>query len=324
VQRCLLNLPAPTLILERPELIDHRFFFRRKDGTGGYSCGVVRKAVTDALTQSQQYFVNGEFLKAMSTFYNNPSTLGFFMEYAVLYYLNNKGLSSVPILNHRMDVRTFKTDIPDIQNDPIGTPVVYHPIDWNYKTLDGIIVLIEEGLSGRKKKLTLCPYQVTLHRANHEDSHEVFFDNYDRWIAGLEEYDGTPMFIWFTADDSSHVPHRAVPGSSRGATPKRPAHTEYVVNFGDLDKDLWDKYKEAQNKADKEKRDKKAEKASREKAEQEEQEEMRAAQEAMKAEQAKKGKKQDAPKKAEQEAKKAQQQATKPTKKGRGGRRKKA
>ncbi|KIX10131.1 uncharacterized protein Z518_01212 [Rhinocladiella mackenziei CBS 650.93] len=98
-----LGLRVQTVIFQTPDLVDYRFFFGREDEcedevngrrtyvTGGCSCGVVRKAVANTLVQYQQYFINAKFLDAMSTFYNNPSTLGFFMEYAVLYYLKKRG-----------------------------------------------------------------------------------------------------------------------------------------------------------------------------------------------------------------------------------------
>jgi len=49
VKACFLNLPVLTIVHQTPCLIDCRFFFQSEDGTGGYSRGVVRKAVAEAL-----------------------------------------------------------------------------------------------------------------------------------------------------------------------------------------------------------------------------------------------------------------------------------
>ncbi|KIX05228.1 uncharacterized protein Z518_06100 [Rhinocladiella mackenziei CBS 650.93] len=274
VKACILNSPVPSEVLQRPYLIDHRFFFQRGDAIGGYSCGVVRNAVTEALIANQQYFSDSRFLRVLPTFHNNPSTTGFFMEYAVLFYLQLHGLPCHQHLAGHIDMITSKTAIPDIQKNIKGRPVIYHPVEYNYKTLDGLIVLIEEAVNGQKEKLFLYPYQVTLHRKNHKDSHAIFFDNYDQWVAELREFEVVTEFIWFSADESLSSHHAAVP-ASEGRTlksgnvyqrPGWPAHKECVVNFGDLNTELWAKYQEAQEKAEKEKANKNAQRESQKRA----------------------------------------------------------
>jgi len=253
VQACFFNLLVPTIVFQTPDLIDHRFFFAREDGTGGYSCGVVRRAVAEALVKNQQYFSDFSFLRALPTFYNNPSTSRFFMEYAVLFYLQLHGLPGSEYLATHMKVITFKTAIPNIRKDIKGRPVIYHPVEYGYKPLDGFIVYIKEAANGQKPKLLLYPYQVTRHRCNHEDSHAAFFDNYDLWVANLDEFDVVTEFLWFSADKSSHKDHQAAPpseGVKRRSgkahhIPGWPAHKECVVNFGDLNKHLWEKFETA-------------------------------------------------------------------------------
>ena len=266
MKACFFNLPVPTIVFQTPSLIDHRFFFQREDGTGGYACGVARRAVAEALVENQQYFSDSNFLKALPTFYNNPSTTGFFMEYAVLFYLQLHGLPDSHYLANHMEVISFKTAVPNIRKDIIGRPVVYHPVDYDYEILDGFIVYIKEAANGQKPDLLLYPYQVTLHRSNHKDSHAAFFDDYDKWVEDLEEFNVVTEFLWFSADKSTHDEHQAArpsEGMKRRSgnahhIPGRPKHIERVVNFGDLDKDLGVKFEKAQKKGKEEKADQKA------------------------------------------------------------------
>ena len=79
MKACFFNLPVPTTVFQTPYLIDHRFFFQHEDGTGGYSCGVVRRVVAEALTLNRQYLSNSNFLELLPTVYNNPSMAWVFM-----------------------------------------------------------------------------------------------------------------------------------------------------------------------------------------------------------------------------------------------------
>jgi hypothetical protein len=250
VKACFTQIHVPRRTLEKPELIDHRFFFHHKDLTGGLTCGVVRKAVADELLQNQQYFADSNFLKFLPKFIDNGPTAGFFMEYAVLFYLRLNGIPCHEYLGNNMEVINFDTDIPEIRKDIIGKPVVYHPTKYNYKTLDGIIVFIKEA---EKKQLLLYPYQVTLHRNTHKDSHALFFKEYSSWVKEFKEFEVETEFIWFTGDPDSYTAHlQSEPQHSRtrsGCTCDQsidwPAHRESIISFDCLSKELGERYKEA-------------------------------------------------------------------------------
>jgi len=247
VKACFLNLPVPTLVYQEPYLIDHRFFFQREDGSGGYSCDVARRAVAEELVENQQYFADYSFWEALPTFYNNPSTIGFFMEYAVLFYLHQHGLTALTYLGTSMEVISFKKEIPQIRKDIKDKPVIYHPADFRYKPFDGIIVFIETAhkkqaavkqdgkettnkgkekamesdLQGDvqpqqqepKEKLFLYPYQVDVHHTGHKDSYALFYKDYDLWVENFQEFDVKTEFLWFTPDESSYTDHPTVPPS---------------------------------------------------------------------------------------------------------------
>jgi hypothetical protein len=313
---------------QRANLIDHRFFFyREKDRCGDYTCGLARKAVADALFHHQEYFSDANFLELLPRLINNPSTTGFFMEYGVLFYLQLNGIPGHTYLGQKMKVVSFNNDIPQFQKDIIGKPVIYHPLKFNYETVDGIIVYImkdddvrmtvappapapapaptpapaEEGSKVAKKngknktrkgtkmaavaaaavskigkktredtemamesnlgdqpkqkrQLLLCPYQVTINRKSHSDSHAKFFKEYDMWVKDLQEFDVVTEFIWFTDGSSPDIVHPASDeykslksGNTRynEKSPKWPEHQELFIGFSELNKVLGEKYNRA-------------------------------------------------------------------------------
>jgi hypothetical protein len=287
VKACFTFSPVPLEALVRPELVDHRFFFKHKDGTGGYTCGIVRKAVADQLLQNQQYFADTSFLKLLPKLIDYPSATGFFMEYAVLFYLQLNGIPHHEHLANHMEVINFDTSIPRFRKDIKGKPVIYHPTMFNYETLDGIIVFIpkapakkspakkggkktarkdgEEALKSDledhpepKGQLLLYPYQVTLHRKGHKDSHALFLEEYGQWVEDLKEFDVQTESIWFTGDPSSYIEHpsnaRPEPQSEPQPEPQPegrvhrsgyvrtrptwPAHQERFIYFNDLNMEL--------------------------------------------------------------------------------------
>jgi hypothetical protein len=287
---------VPDALIEKPELLDHRFFFQREDGTGRYTCGIVRKAVADELFRNEQYFADANFLKLLPRFIDNPPTTGFFMEDAVLFYLRLNGIPHHQYLGNHMEVINFDTSIPQIKKDIKGKPVIYHPTKFNYKTLDEIIVFIkkaddqraaakkggkkmtkrgkEEAMESdmesdledhpeqreqeQKEQLLLYPYQVTLRREPHKDSHALFFKEYNRWVEDLKEFDVETEFIWFTGDPSSYTDHPQSEPQPKGRShrshrsgyvcdpSKWPAHRERVISFDCLSKELGQRYEEAQ------------------------------------------------------------------------------
>jgi hypothetical protein len=255
VKACFTHSPVPGELMEQPQLIDHRFFFERENKTGGYTCGIVRKAVANKLLENQQYFADSNFLKLLPRFIDNGPTTGFFMEYAVLFYLRLNGIPGHQYLGNNMEVITFDTDIPEIRKDIKGKPVVYHPTKYNYKTLDGIIIFITEAQKSdlkQKEQLFLYPYQVTLHRNTHKDSHALFFKEYNEWVKELKEFEVETEFIWLTGEPDSYNAHlQSEPQHSRTRSGcvfdqsiAWPAHRESVISFDHLSKELGERYKD--------------------------------------------------------------------------------
>jgi hypothetical protein len=219
------------------------------------------------------------------------------MEYAVLFYLRLNGIPHHELLANHMEVVNFDTPVPQFRKDIKGKPVIYHPTMFNYETLDGIIVFIKKAASrgaparrgGKmpttkdrealksdpeepKDQLFLYPYQVTLHRKGHDDSHALFLNEYKKWVEDLKEFDVQTESIWFTGDPSSYIEHpsnaRPEPQSEPQPEPQPegrvhrsgyvrtrptwPAHQERFIYFGDLNMELGQWYEEAQKNKGKE------------------------------------------------------------------------
>jgi len=45
----------------------------------------------------------------------------------------------------------------------------------------------------------MYPLQITVAQ-KHKDSHETFFNKWEKWIDGLEEFDVFPEFIWISEE----------------------------------------------------------------------------------------------------------------------------
>ena len=127
-------------------LIDNRFFFARApDWIGEYACGIAREAASRQLrVYKMDKFGDTDFLISLNDYITNPSVTGFFIEQAVLSSIAANGLEISEQISKRMNTVMFKGDIPDF-NRTEGDPVLYCPIDFNYRAIDGIIVRFFEG-----------------------------------------------------------------------------------------------------------------------------------------------------------------------------------
>jgi hypothetical protein len=162
------------------DLIDHRYFFER-DGYGSYTCGLVRDAVGDQLI-FEENFADTDFLLSLPSFIDNRSVAGFMIEHAVLSSIRSKGLAIGEGIQKSMDLRPL-TVPPEFEKAVTDEPVLYRPRTFNFKAIDGIIVLIKpnklndkEDAKEEKKKLLMLPLQITLAPATHANSREQFFE----------------------------------------------------------------------------------------------------------------------------------------------------
>ena len=235
--------PVPELSENIPKLIDHRYFYNTPDpklgrNVGHCTCGLARKAVgTMLLVGSNVRFCDMDFLQSLPDYIHNPSVVGFMIEQAVLSSIALNGLNIRPETNRRMVVKAFEEEVPNVDDDTEG-PILYLPQAFNFKAIDGVIVVKEpepkEGLS--EKKLLVLPLQITV-AERHSDSHETFFSEWNTWNEKLKRFNVEPHFIWITEDGGKPIHHRRAPGW--------PAHYELDIGLNDVNKHIGSSYKDA-------------------------------------------------------------------------------
>jgi hypothetical protein len=71
--------------------------------------------------------------------------------------------------------------------------VLYVPCNFNYHAIDGIILRL--FLSGETKKAILFPLQITIAKS-HKNSEERCFNQWEKWTAGLQDFDVEARFLW--------------------------------------------------------------------------------------------------------------------------------
>jgi len=293
---CFARQKVPKLEAYQAKLIDHRFFYRGEDGLGNSTCGVARKAVADALLYHQEYFSSKFFQESLSHVIINGAITGFCMEYGVLCHLASNGIPLHQYLHRKkMRVVQFNTDVPKIETNTPGLPVIYHPKKSNFPAIDGIIVYVmgkndprystednpttaapaapaapaakrkkvvpaakntttaaPGAENNQKQQLLLCPYQVTVNRKSHTHSDIVFFEKmYAKFVKDLKEFEVVTQFIWFTDESKPDIPHSSSDSvrmklkSGRIVRNSDHDYLESYVCFGDLSKELGEKYAEA-------------------------------------------------------------------------------
>jgi hypothetical protein len=235
-------------------LIDYRYFYEF-EGRGSYTCGLARNAVAQTLQKLGEYFADTDFLISLRDNMGIRSVAGFMIKQAVLESIRSKGLTIASEIGTCMTVKPIRnlSGPLDYGVDIRHMPVLYRPEGFNFKTIDGIIILVkpeEKNVKGKKEnakgkkeenaepkpKLLMFPLQITLssHRKN---SHARFFKEYGKWTRGLEYFDVVPEFLWITP-----VQH---PPKHHKKCSKWPAHEERFINFENVSKDIWTRYQGA-------------------------------------------------------------------------------
>jgi hypothetical protein len=238
------NQPVESRSQHIPKLVDHRYFYDTYDSSreaflGYYTCGLAAKAIgTTLLATSNMRFADTAFLASLPKFINNPSVSGFMIEQAVLSSIALNGLSIRNETNCLMEVKVF--DGPTVKFDPgIKKPILYIPFSFNFKGIDGLIACKEQQLPKKKSRLLLLPLQITI-ASKHKDSRKTFFNDWKKWIVGLEESEVVPEFIWITAGQSVNIHHKS---NKRGW----PAHDERKITLSGVSHDIARAYNAAKS-----------------------------------------------------------------------------
>jgi len=235
VTSCFQNERVPPGWPEHLELIDNRYFYHNDNGIGGYTCGLVRNAVANQLLVMDRGFLNTKFLASLGTFIDNRSVIGFIIEYAVLASIKSKGLYTCEGSQDGMRLKILKQP-DDIETDITNDWVLYRPLKYDHKAIDGIIVRIDtktKYAEGEKPILSLRPLQITV-AATHSDSRKTFLKEYSKWIKEQSRFDVRLEFLWIT-------PHW-IDGEKHAATSTWPEHHENYIHLEDVSAEIWEKY----------------------------------------------------------------------------------
>ena len=235
MKACLSHSTVPYGWSRYLDLIDHRYFYQLGK-RGSYSCDIARNAAAQQLDLFKADFADSNFLISLLYYIDNPSVTGFMIEQAVLSSIGSTGLAINAQIGESMDVRPLMKE-PNFATNVTEKPVLYRPIEFNYKAIDGMIVKAgKKNANGKKPKLCLFPIQITVAKS-HSDSHTKFFVEYNKWSRYLKDFDVEIQFLWINLKGGNTRQHRK--------TIQWPAHQERYVPLKKVSQEIWMTYQMA-------------------------------------------------------------------------------
>src|SRR5271170_1938545 len=178
----------------------------------------------------------------MNDFITNPSVIGFFIEQATLSSIASRGLEISEQISRRMETVMFSGRFPLFSNRTEGDPVLYCPLDFNFRAIDGIIV----RFAGRK--CFMFPIQITVAK-RHSNSEEGFFSEWETWTKDLNGLEIEPVFVWITKKDSEVDTVDAKYLSTRsGDKLIHPSYCRQKVPLERVNLKIWERYQRALGK----------------------------------------------------------------------------
>ncbi|PUU79217.1 hypothetical protein B9Z19DRAFT_1125584 [Tuber borchii] len=237
VNACIRHQATPTSV--DPKLIDHRYFYERCPTSatpyeiGAYVCGIARDAVVKQLRKfGENKFADRDFLKSIDEYINNEAVIGFFIEENILSTIALRGLEIGRNISQSMDMQMFQR-FPTFSITE--RPILYCPMQFNFRAIDGIIVRFDlsNGVNGKKGKCFMFPLQITIAKS-HADSEYEFFKDWIEWIKDLDHYDLEVVFLWISAKKPWERKVKRYP--------------EYIsknVHISDVNRDTWERYDRA-------------------------------------------------------------------------------
>ncbi|KAG0128866.1 hypothetical protein HOY82DRAFT_621391 [Tuber indicum] len=237
VSACIRRQPTPTDV--DPELIDHRYFYEwcptaaTRHEVGAYACGVARDAVVKKLRKyGKNKFGDADFLKALDEYINNEAVTGFFIEENLLSTISLNGLEIGRDISKPMDTQMFR-------GYPTFTitkqPILYCPIQFNFRAIDGIIVRFDLSgqPDGKRGKCFMFPLQITIAKS-HTDTEREFFKDWSGWIRDLDDYNLEVVFLWISAKEPWEKKVNRYPG-----------YLSKNIHIRDVNRDTWERYDRA-------------------------------------------------------------------------------
>jgi len=164
--------------------MDHCYFYVDSEGSGRYSCGLGRHAITEFLrTNVKESVFNGaEWYDTLMAFKNIPSVIGFTVEQIAISKLASRGLHLRHIQLPAAQIVAFDTLTTRISIDK--AQAYYVPVRFNLKTVD----LLFASLDLQKKTAHIVAIQITVAKQHTKDYEAAFFADQDTWLRGLENF----------------------------------------------------------------------------------------------------------------------------------------
>jgi hypothetical protein len=185
------------------------------------------------------YMRHQDFWNSLPDYINNSCTTGFIIEQAILSRIAHSGLNVAGKDIHKpMSVQLFSGSFPNFRIDTTN-PILYCPMKFNYRGIDGIIARIEPELpmtTLNRRKLFMYPLQITLAPDKHSDSHKAFLSDYECWTRNVKDFDVAPTFLWISPEVASPKLHEPTDEDNW------PAHCEEYVPISQVHSDLWAAY----------------------------------------------------------------------------------
>ena len=228
MHECLLSYAVKNISFQN---YDHRYFYVDKKNIGHFTCGLARDIMTWILRSlGEDIFIDSQWLNSFTFVKNNPSMLGFVVEQACLSSIAQNGIRVAGLGLDHMKTTTFN-QFPSYDNTVDHS--LYIPSAFNFRAIDGLILQLDKT----NRDACLIPIQITIAK-NHSKSDTAFFDNWDKWKRGLEEYNVSVKFLWITEEKRATKEEEKDEKKLRGRTIIRPAHTIEHVTIADLNQDI--------------------------------------------------------------------------------------
>jgi hypothetical protein len=225
-------------------IYDHRYFYVTEDNVAHCNCGVASQMMVGLLREHQfSAFCGPEWYSAVELSSSNPVVQGFLAEHVCLSHIAANGLEVIDRRLRKMEHAVFHQQ-PNWQSflSSTHTHRLYVPIDFNFRAVDGAILLLD-----RKRKLAyLFLIQITL-SLRHRKSDETFYREMWRdWTKEITDagFSMITMFIWI---DKKQPNTEMMPGRStttrKGTTEVHPPYESVHIGVVDVDRKLADRLK---------------------------------------------------------------------------------
>ena len=168
-------------------VINYRYFYVDGSSHGHYTCGLAREAITQFFRLcGQDTFI---WLDTMNSYKNNPSAMGFTVEYLVINAITSRGIRSDDFNIPPAEIVAFTGGSTSLSNDRASG--YYVPLKFNRKAVDVVFASIDQ----KNRAARVVGIQITVSKPC-KDAEAAFFAELDRWLRELGSFKVETSFLW--------------------------------------------------------------------------------------------------------------------------------